>query len=204
MSERTALIPGKPVTLALHLKMAEGWHTYWRNPGDSGLPTTIIWKLPEGVGVGAIQWPAPRMLPTGPLVNYGYEGEVLLLTGLTVPRDAAWEPHYKLAAHADWLVCKDVCIPEGADLDITLPVLDHSDPYPQWGAAIAAARAALPTPLQGWQVDARADGAKVALKFQPPEGAPDPGTLQFFSYDEGRIEPSGKQVLTRDAAGAYC
>ena len=91
VSERTALIPGKPVTLALRLKMADGWHTYWRNPGDSGLPTTITWKLPDGVGVGAIQWPAPRTLPTGPLVNYGYEGEVLLLTGLTVPRDAAWE-----------------------------------------------------------------------------------------------------------------
>jgi thiol:disulfide interchange protein/DsbC/DsbD-like thiol-disulfide interchange protein len=203
VSERTALVPGRPVTLALHLKMAEGWHTYWRNPGDSGLPTTIIWKLPEGVGVGAIQWPAPRMLPTGPLVNFGYEGEVLLLTGLTVPRDAAIGATYKLAAHADWLVCKDVCIPEGADLDIALPVLDHSDPYPQWGSAIAAARAALPTPLQRWQVNARGDGARVALTLQPPEGAPDPGSLHFFPHDEGRIEPSGKQVLARDATGAY-
>ena len=88
VAERTALVPGKPITVALRLKMAEGWHTYWRNPGDSGLPTTLAWKLPDGVGVGAIQWPAPHALPTGPLVNYGYEGEVLLLTGLTVPRDA--------------------------------------------------------------------------------------------------------------------
>ncbi len=203
VSERTALVPGKPITLALRLKMAEGWHTYWRNPGDSGLPTTITWKLPDGVGVGAIQWPAPRALPTGPLVNYGYEGEVLLLTGLTVPRDAAVGSTYKLAARADWLVCKDVCIPEGADLDISLPVSDRSDPYPQWGSAIAAARAALPTPLQGWQVSARGDGAKVALTLTPPAGAADPGPLQFFPHDEGRIEPSGKQVVTRDASGAY-
>ena len=203
VSERTALVPGKPITLALRLKMAEGWHTYWSNPGESGLPTTITWKLPDGVGVGAIQWPAPRSLPTGPLVNYGYEGQVLLLTGLTVPRDAAVGSTYKLAAHAEWLVCKDVCIPEGADLDISLPVSDRSDPYPQWGSAIAAARAALPTPLQGWQVSARADGAKVALTLTPPAGAADPGPLQFFPYDEGRIEPSGKQVVTRDASGAY-
>ena len=203
VSERTALIPGKPVTLALRLKMAEGWHTYWRNPGDSGLPTTIAWKLPEGVGVGAIQWPAPRTLPTGPLVNYGYEGEVLLLTGLTVPRDAAPGSTYKFSARADWLVCKDVCIPEGADLDIVLPVSDHSDPYPQWGSAIAAVRAALPTPLQAWRVNARGDGARIALALTPPEGAPDPGPLYFFSYDEGRVEPSAKQVLTRDASGAY-
>jgi len=203
VSERTALVPGKPITLALHLKMAEGWHTYWSNPGDSGLPTTITWKLPDGVGVGAIQWPAPKALPTGPLVNYGYEGQVLLLTGLTVPRDAPVGSTYKLAAHAEWLVCKDVCIPEGADLDISLPVSDRSDTYPQWGSAIAAARAALPTPLQGWQVAARGDGAKVALTLTPPPGAADPGPLQFFPHEEGRIEPSGKQVVARDASGAY-
>ena len=203
VSERTALIPGKPVTVALRLKMADGWHTYWRNPGDSGLPTTITWKLPDGVGVGAIQWPAPRTLPTGPLVNYGYEGEVLLLTGLTVPRDAAVGSTYKFSARADWLVCKDVCIPEGADLDITLPVSDHSDSYPQWGSAIAAVRAALPTPLQGWRVNARGEGARIALALTPPDAAPDPGPLHFFSYDEGRVEPSGKQALARDASGAY-
>jgi thiol:disulfide interchange protein/DsbC/DsbD-like thiol-disulfide interchange protein len=203
VSERTALVPGKPVTVALRLKMADGWHTYWRNPGDSGLPTTITWKLPDGVGVGAIQWPAPQALPTGPLVNYGYEGEVLLLTGLTVPRDAAVGTTSKLKAHADWLVCKDVCIPEGADLDIELPVADHSDPYPQWGSAIAATRAAIPAPLQGWQIAARGDGARVALTLSPPEGAADPGSLQFFPHEEGRIEPSGKQVLARDGNGVY-
>jgi thiol:disulfide interchange protein/DsbC/DsbD-like thiol-disulfide interchange protein len=203
VSERTALVPGKPITLALRLKMAEGWHTYWRNPGDSGLPTTIAWKLPEGVGVGAIQWPAPSLLPAGPLLNFGYEGEVLLLNGLTVPRDAIVGTTLTFAARADWLVCKDVCIPEGADLDIALPVSNHSDPYPQWGSSIAAVRAALPTPLQGWQVNARGDGARVALTLQPPQGAPDPGVLQFFPHDEGRIEPSGKQILTRDSTGAY-
>ncbi len=201
--ERTALVPGKPITLALRLKMADGWHTYWRNPGDSGLPTTLTWKLPEGFGVGTIQWPAPHALPTGPLVNFGYEGEVLLLTGLTVPREAVVGTPMKLAARADWLVCKDVCIPEGADLDIELPVADQSDPYPQWGSAIATARAALPTPLQGWQVAAQANGSKVALTLTPPPGAADPGTLHFFPHDEGRIEPSGKQVLARDSNGNF-
>ena len=203
VSEQTALVPGKPITLALRLKMTDGWHTYWRNPGDSGLPTTIIWKLPEGVGVGAIQWPAPHALPTGPLVNYGYEGEVLLLTGLTIPRDAVVGSTLTLAAHADWLVCKDVCIPEGADLEIALPVAAEAHPYPQWGSAIAKVRAALPMPIQGWSVAARGDGAKVALTLTPPEGAVDPGAIQFFPHEEGRVEPSGKQVLTRDATGAY-
>jgi thiol:disulfide interchange protein DsbD len=163
----------------------------------------MAWKLPEGVGVGAIQWPAPRALPIGPLVNYGYEGEVLLLTGLTVPRDAAIGATYKLAAHADWLVCKEICIPEGADLDVELPVAERSDPYPQWGSAIAAARAALPTPLSGWRVSARGDGSKVALTLTPPDNVADPGALRFFPDEEGRIEPSGKQVQERDSNGSY-
>ncbi len=70
------------MTVALRLSMEKGWHTYWRNPGDSGLPTTLEWKLPAGVEAGPIEWPAPHVLPAGPLVNYGYDGEVLLLVEL--------------------------------------------------------------------------------------------------------------------------
>ena len=83
----TAIEPGKPLTVALRLKMAPGWHTYWRNPGDSGLPTQLSWKLPAGYTAGAIQWPAPERLPAGPLMNFGYEGEVLLLTDIGVTAD---------------------------------------------------------------------------------------------------------------------
>jgi DsbC/DsbD-like thiol-disulfide interchange protein/cytochrome c biogenesis protein CcdA len=201
--EQTALVPGKPATVALRLKMADGWHTYWQNPGDSGLPTTLTWKLPNGMGVGGIEWPAPRALPAGPLLNFGYEGEVLLLTELQVPMEAKPGTTATLAARADWLVCKDVCIPEGADLELTLPVSERSDPYPQWGAAIARTRSALPRPLQVWESSARGEGRTVTLTLTPPAGAADPGTLQFFPLHEGRIEPSGKQVLSRDAGGNY-
>ena len=85
VSAQTALGPGSPSTVALRLKMDRGWHTYWRNPGDSGLPTTIAWKLPAGLSAGPIEWPAPRALPVGPLVNYGYDDEVLLLTEIVTP-----------------------------------------------------------------------------------------------------------------------
>jgi thiol:disulfide interchange protein/DsbC/DsbD-like thiol-disulfide interchange protein len=201
--EHTALVPGRATTVALRLRMADGWHTYWQNPGDSGLPTTLTWKLPNGVGVGGIEWPAPRALPAGPLVNYGYEGEVLLLTDLAIPHDAPLGTRYTLAARAEWLVCRETCIPEGADLDLVLPVAEGAHPYPQWGAAIAATRAALPGALSGWQVAARGDGPKVVLTLTPPPGAADPGKLTFLAREEGRIEPSGKQVLARDASGAY-
>src|SRR5215475_2130090 len=72
VAARTAIVPGEPLTVALRLSMQKGWHTYWRNPGDSGLPTTLDWKLPAGVVAGPIQWPAPQVLAQGPLVNYGY------------------------------------------------------------------------------------------------------------------------------------
>jgi len=201
VAERTALVPGAAATVALRLKMADGWHTYWRNPGDSGLPTTIAWTLPPGVTAEPIAWPAPRALPVGPLVNYGYEGEVLLLSELLVGSDVPLGTMVTLKARADWLVCKETCIPDGADLTLTLPVSDRSDPYPQWGGAIAATRAAAPAPASGWQFAARAEGQKIVLSATSPAGAADPGALHFFPYQEGRIEASGAQTLARDASG---
>src|SRR5690349_2706843 len=79
---------GSPMLVGLKLRMADHWHTYWKNPGDSGLPTRIQWKLPEGWSAGPIQWPYPKPLPIGPLLNYGYEDEVVLLSELKAPADA--------------------------------------------------------------------------------------------------------------------
>ncbi len=202
VADRTALVPGEALTVALRLKLAKGWHTYWQNPGDSGLPTTLAWKLPPGVEAGPIQWPTPRALPVGPLVNYGYEGEVLHLVDIVPSKSLAVGGTQLLSARADWLVCKETCIPEGADLTLTLPVEKATSTDPRWGAPIAAARAALPRPLTGWQATAEGKGQTIALKLVPPAGAADPGELYFFSHAEARIEPSGPQRLTR-ADGAY-
>ena len=203
VSERTALVPGRTTTLALRLKMADGWHTYWRNPGDSGLPTTLAWKLPAGTTAGPIQWPAPEALPAGPLVNFGYEGEVLLLTDVAVAADARPGDTLTLAAKAEWLVCRETCIPEEAQLELVLPVSDRSDPYPQWGKAIAATRDALPAPAPGWLAAARGDGQKVVVTLTAPAGAATPAGVHFFPFDEGRIEPSAKQAFARDASGTF-
>ena len=203
VSERTAFVPGQATTVALRLKMADGWHTYWRNPGDSGLPTTLAWKLPAGVTAGDIQWPAPHALPAGPLVNVGYEGEVLLLTDVKVAADARPGDTFTLAAKAEWLVCRETCIPEEAQLELALPVSDRADPYPQWGQAIAATRAALPAPAPGWLAAARGDGQKVLVTLTAPAGAAAPAGVHFFPFDEGRIEPSAKQAFARDATGTF-
>jgi len=198
VAAKTALVPGEPITVALRLAMEKGWHTYWQNPGDSGLPTTLAWKLPPGIEAGPIEWPAPRELPVGPLVNYGYEGEVLLLVEVKPQRMLPVGNTVVLAARADWLVCKEVCIPEGADLTLALPVQNSAPLDPRWGAPITAARAALPRPLAGWRISAEGSGAAIALKLVSPAGAADPGAIRFFPFAPDVIEPSGPQRVTRD------
>jgi thiol:disulfide interchange protein DsbD len=196
----TALMPGTPLTVALRLKMEKGWHTYWQNPGESGLPTTLAWKLPAGLTAGPIQWPPPRALPVGPLINYGYEGEVLLLTDIAATSALSSTGPATLQARADWLVCREICIPEGADLALTLPVAPQSSADPHWGDAIARARASVPRPLAGWTVAATGEGSRVEVALTPGTDRRDPGEIRFFPFAEGKIEPSAPQTLARDGA----
>ena len=196
--ERTAWVPGQPNTVALRLKMKPGWHVYWQNPGDSGLPTTIDWKLPAGITAGPIQWPAPHALPAGPLINYGFEGEVLHLVDLAVPASLAVGGGQTVKANVDWLVCKETCIPESVELALTLPVAAAAGPDPTWAAPIESTRRALPRPLAGWQASAIGQGASIALTLVPPPGSGDPGTLRFFPFAERELEPSGAQKQSRE------
>jgi thiol:disulfide interchange protein DsbD len=201
VAERTALVPGTTTTLALRFAIDRGWHTYWRNPGESGLPTTLAWRLPAGFAAGDIAWPAPKALPAGPLVNYGYEGDVLHLVALSVPADAPVGQNVTLAARADWLVCKETCVPEGADLALELPVAREAAPS-RWHDAIAATRQSLPKPLPpSWRVVATAEGPRIALALTPPADAASPGRLQYFAQDERRIEASAAQTQAAAAQG---
>jgi thiol:disulfide interchange protein DsbD len=203
VADEASLVPGTTATLALRLAIEPGWHTYWRNPGESGLPTTLAWHLPEGYTAGDIAWPAPRALPAGPLVNYGYEGEVFHLVPLRVPANAQPGTKATLAARADWLVCKETCIPEGADLALEVPIATQAGASRSHDA-IAATRAALPGPLaSAWQATATASGSTIALELTPPANAPDPGRLMFFAEREARIEASTPQSRTREANGRY-
>jgi DsbC/DsbD-like thiol-disulfide interchange protein len=117
--------PGKAVWVGLQLAHQPEWHTYWKNSGDSGLPTQLTWTLPEGVTAGEIAWPLPRKIPIGNLANYGYEGTVLLPVPLTItpqfkPSLLASDLVVKLKAL--WLVCRKECIPEEGDFTLTIPV----------------------------------------------------------------------------------
>jgi thiol:disulfide interchange protein/DsbC/DsbD-like thiol-disulfide interchange protein len=117
--------PGNPVWVGLQLAHQPEWHTYWKNSGDSGLPTQLTWTLPEGVTAGEIAWPLPRKIPIGNLANYGYEGTVLLPVPLTItpqfkPSLLASDLVVKLKAL--WLVCRKECVPEEGDFTLAIPV----------------------------------------------------------------------------------
>jgi len=121
ISDKTAITPGQPFRIALFLDGKLGWHTYWENPGDAGLATTIEWTLPEGFTAETIDWPVPRRIPEGPLVVYGYDDDVFLPVAITPPDTLDME-EYTFHVKANWLICETICIPESAELDIRLPV----------------------------------------------------------------------------------
>src|SRR5207247_639472 len=147
VAEVTTVRAGEPFWIALHKKITPGWHTYWRNPGDSGEPVTLEWSLPPGFVAADIAWPVPERIPVGPVVSFGFSNEVLLPVRVTPPAGLEADQRIDLRAQASWLVCADVCIPEEGPVSLSLPVVaaaPSSDP--RWGAPIAAAGSALPRP----------------------------------------------------------
>ena len=174
---------GKPLWLGLKIEHQPHWHTYWKNPGDSGLPTTLQWTLPPGVSAGDIQWPTPVRLPIGPLMNYGYEGTLLLPVSLTVPAGFQ-ENTLQVKLRADWLVCKDVCIPEGGDFTLQLPAQAATGGH---AALFASARAALPQPVAGAKASAAVVGQDLLVQVSGLPAAWQDKALGFLPETTGVI-----------------
>ncbi len=191
VAEHTGWIPGTPNWVALRLKPEAGWHTYWRNPGDSGLPTTLSWTLPDGWKAGEISWPYPSMHRLGDLINYGYDAQTLHLVPIEVPASAEGEA--AIRALAKWLVCSDICIPEQAELSLALPVSDIATADPVWSQRFADTRQRLPQvePLAGRF--AIADG-EVRLQVDAVELA-GAASVEFYAYADDLVNHGAKQRL---------
>jgi len=144
VAETRGMVPGHSFRLALRQQIESGWHTYWLNPGDAGLPTTIDWSLPPAFKAGPILWPQPKRIAYGPVVDYGYENEVLLPVDIDVPSTVALGTNVVIAGHASWLVCSDTCVPEDASLSISVPVVAETEADPDWAQPFASAAARLP------------------------------------------------------------
>jgi len=137
--------PGDTIYAGVDLKMDAGWHTYWKNSGDAGSPTTIKWQLPPGITAGDIQWPLPQKLPPIEVTTYGYEGETMLLVPLTIGTNfSAGQADIK--ATVGWLECMDVCIPANQDVEAKLEVGTETKPSAE-AAAIQSWQARVPSAI---------------------------------------------------------
>ena len=175
---------GKPLWLGLKIEHQPHWHTYWKNPGDSGLPTTLSWTLPAGVTAGEIQWPTPGRLPIGPLMNYGYEGTLLLPVAVTVP--AGFKAGtLDVTLRAEWLVCKDVCIPEGGEFALRVPAQAATAGQ---GALFERTRAALPQAATGARATAAVEGPSLVVQVAGLPAAWQGQALGFLPETPGVIQ----------------
>jgi thiol:disulfide interchange protein/DsbC/DsbD-like thiol-disulfide interchange protein len=201
VSETDGIGPGQSIWVALELDIRDGWHTYWRNPGDSGQATKLVWTLPAGFTAGDIVWTTPHRFVIDPLVNYGYAKHAMHLVKITAPKDlAASASPFALKAKAGWLVCSDVCIPESADLELKVPVKAAPGIDPSTAPLFSAARADLPTAAPA-STAARIEDGRLILTLGQDWGATLEGvtTLSFYPYEDGAIEYAAPQTLERHA-----
>jgi thiol:disulfide interchange protein len=199
VSEVSSIAPGQSFWVALEFNIRDGWHTYWRNPGDSGQATSLKWQLPPGFTAGDIVWTTPHRFELPPLVNYGYAKHAVHLVRITAPKDLKTGTPAALSAKASWLVCSDVCIPEDADLQVKLPVNGEMGAVdPAAAALFAAARSELPG-AEPAVTTARIQNGQLIIALGKEWGAtlPQIKSLAFFPYDEGGIEYAAPQTMTR-------
>lgn len=210
VAEYTALVAGQPQSLGLLLHHRPHWHTYWINPGDSGLPTTLAWTLPAGYQAEAIGWPVPQRFDVGGLYNFGYEGDLLLPVVVNVPDGAAAGSTAHIAVAAKWLACREACIAGSASLSIDLPVVrETATADARWTAAFSAARLAQPQ-VTAWKGDIAAQGDRFAVRLSGPGLPSDATELDAFAvqrklFDNAppKIRRDGDALLVETGKSDY-
>lgn len=200
LSRQASVKPNSDLQLGVHFILEKGWHIYWINPGDSGQPPSFNWKLPLGFSAGEIQWPRPeRLQPSKELLDYGYDNEVLLPLTIHAP-SAIGGRAAEFAADAKWITCREVCIPEHADLHLSLPVGATTSLDQQHSQLFAKTDRLIPQPLpRGWNASATSGKDDFVLTIR----AGQPITqADFFPLDPGQIDNAAPQKLQQTSHGA--
>ena len=197
--ETRNIVPGRPLHLALRQQIQPGWHTYWSNPGESGLPTTIDWSLPRDFEAGPIIWPTPERFVVGPVVGYGYKEEVFLPVTIKVPAGLQPGSEITIPVRASWLVCSDICIPEDAALSISIVVGTVLEPDPQWAGAFAATRAQTPV-ANPFSTTVTRSGDELTLRITTGD-ATRLQDIKFFPADANVIEDAAAQSVAANSEG---
>lgn len=171
--------PGTTTLVGLRLVHDPEWHTYWRNPGDSGLPTKLEWSVADDVTVTEIDWPTPHRIEVGPLVNFGYDGEVVLPVRVEIPASVSEQTQVPLKVKASWLVCREECIPGSAEFDLKLDVGSTRAVDTNWASLFDAARATQATQV-AWSAKWIDAGDSVDLVIDDAGTVTDLATSEIF------------------------
>jgi DsbC/DsbD-like thiol-disulfide interchange protein len=200
VSENTAVVPGQEFTVGLQFRMEKGWHIYWVNPGDSGEPPHVTWTLPKGLTAGEIMWPAPRRMGASTIVNYVYDGDVLLMLPVRAGADYSASSSDKLQASVRFLICSEqMCVPGKAQLSLAIPVKAQGKAGASLLADFAAARARLPkTPPESWKFSGRAEKDSFVIDVQAGHSI---SQGSFFPLHESQIDNAAAQVVSARPTG---
>lgn len=198
--ERPGFVPGETAWFAVRQELRPGWHVFWINPGDAGLPLSLDWSLPEGFAAGAPLHPVPDYIPVGPLASYAHEGAPVFLVPVTAPADARPGEMLEIEIEAAWQACEEICVPEKGRFSFSLPVVEAVAPDASHAELFAAARAALPEEGDrgaGFSIE----NGDYVLTATTPEGF-EAGEAFFFPEPEGLVEASAEQGITVEGGDA--
>lgn len=184
--------PGESIRTVIIMKISEGWHTYWENPGEGGMPLEIEAELPEGWKAGAIQYPTPIRFMTGDLPGFGYEGEVHFPLILTPPAGSGGT-FPDITATLSWLACDDeACVPGETELTLT-----QGD-----APSITKAYEALPKPISGAKLTLAAEGESILLTLTAPEDF-DASAYEILPSTRNVIDPAAKPLFTKNDGNTW-
>jgi DsbC/DsbD-like thiol-disulfide interchange protein len=202
----SAIQPGKPFWLGVRLKIDPGWHVYWKNPGDAGLPTKVKFTVPDGFTVGPLQYPTPRRLDQpGNILALAYEDSVLLLANVTPPDHLPMDYHGEFQAAVSWLVCSQVCLPGKATASLTLsaaaaPAPDNEELFDQWMSRVPVSADDSPDVAEA--VAAADKNGNVRIKIAWRNGTPDsieflPGVLDDYNVENTVVKSTQDKTVIR-------
>lgn len=193
--------PGQPFMVGIRIKLEEHWHCYWRNPGDSGLATEVVWDLPSGWQVSPMQWARPKEILWGGFRIYGYEGEAWKFVTLVPPADAKPGSAAEIRADMRWLVCKETCIPARQSVSYRVPIGDAAVVHEANEELVRTWYREVPTPDRSWSFSARRVGNNIQIRIGIPNQGQLPGGTRFLPDRGEVINHSVDQRVERSGDG---
>ncbi|WP_146851537.1 protein-disulfide reductase DsbD domain-containing protein [Brevifollis gellanilyticus] len=201
-SETLAIVPGQTFRVGIFLQHEKGWHTYWRQPGIVGVPTSMEWKLPPGFKAGPLEYPEPEATKMFQIRAQGYERDVLLQAQIQAPANLQPGMRVTIAGQATWMACGNTCHPGSTQLSLTLPVAAQAEPDPMWQPAFVKERAAYARQSDAWTATAEEKGLNVTLVLRPASkkarafNPADKSTRVIFFTEDGWINSDQDQTVT--------